>query len=126
MQRSASRTILLVDDEIEVCRIIRDYLEKKNFKVSEAHNGTEALTALNNFKPDLIILDVIMPVMGGFELLEKLKGDGSYANVPVIMLTVKSDPQHLERGISLQADFYLPKPFKLDNLMNFINLIVKD
>jgi len=126
MKKIANRTILLVDDEIEVCRIIRDYLEKNNFKVHEAHNGAEALMAIKGLKPSLIILDVIMPVMGGFELLEKLKSDESYANVPVIMLTVKSDPQHLEKGISLQADFYLPKPFELNNLMSFINLIVKD
>lgn len=126
MPRSADKAILLVDDEIEVCQVIRDYLEKKTFKVYEAHNGAEALEFLKKIKPSLIVLDVLMPVMDGFELLEELKNCPAYAGIPVIMLTVRSDPQHLGKGISLQADFYLPKPFKLDNLMNFINLIVKD
>lgn len=120
-----NKKILLVDDEIEVCKVIREYLEKKKFQVYEAHNGKEALEAIKKIVPDLIILDVLMPVMDGFEVLQKVKRNKSYADIPVIMLTVRSEPEHLNKGISLQADFYLPKPFQLGNLMSFINLIVK-
>ena len=126
MKKSINGTILLVDDEIEVCRVIRDYLEINNFKVYEAHHGAEALEFLKKIKPNLIILDVLMPVMDGFGLLKKLKNNRAYMGIPVIMLTVKSEPKNFGKGISLQADFYLPKPFKLANLRNFINLIVKE
>lgn len=120
------KKILIVDDEPDICEMITRYLERKGFAVAKAYNGKEGLEAIPKLKPDLIILDVLMPIMDGFSFLQSLKADTKYCNVPVIMLTVKGDTRHLEKGLSLQADFYLPKPFKLDNLMNFINIILKE
>lgn len=117
--------ILIVDDEPEVCRVINSFFAKKGFKISQAHNGKDALSLIGKAPPNLIILDVAMPVMDGFELLQYLKTDAKYSQIPVIMLTIKSDRRHVERGISLQADFYLSKPFNLDNLKGFVNLILK-
>lgn len=120
------KKILIVDDEAEARTVLRDYLRKKRFEVYEAHNGACALRVIEKTKPDLIILDVVMPVMDGFQTLERLKNEPKYFQIPVVMLTIKSQPQNLDTGISLQADFYLPKPFRLDNLMKFIELILKD
>lgn len=126
MEKSVTKRVLIVDDEAEVRKLISDYLKRKRFEVYEAHNGARALSVIEKTKPDLIILDVVMPVMDGFQTLERLKNEPKYLQIPVIMLTVKSQPQNLDIGISLEADFYLPKPFKLNNLMKFINLLLKE
>ncbi|MBU2102995.1 MAG: response regulator, partial [Candidatus Omnitrophica bacterium] len=97
---------------------------RKKYETHEVGSGIEALEVLNTIKPDLIILDVIMPCMDGFQLLKKLKEEPKYFTIPVIMLTVKSSSKCLDAGISLGADFYLPKPFQLSNLMKFINLVL--
>lgn len=123
--KKKERKILIIDDEPDICEMISDYLERRGFGVAKAHNGKEGLEALPKIKPDLIILDVLMPIMDGFSFLQSLKADTKYCNVPVIMLTVKSDSKDVDKGISLEADFYLSKPFKLDNLMRFVNLILK-
>lgn len=126
MEKTGDRKVLIVDDEIEVRRNVSSYLKRRRFEVYEARNGVSALKAVKKVKPDLIILDVVMPQMDGFEFLEKLKKDSLYSCIPVIMLTVKSQAEYLNKGISLNADFYLPKPFTLGNLMSFVNLILKD
>ncbi|MBU4477771.1 MAG: response regulator [Candidatus Omnitrophica bacterium] len=122
------KKILVVDDDPNICAIIEDYLIEigENYGVDKAYNGKEGLDAVSKLKPDLIILDVMMPVMNGFSFLKSLKTNKEYCDVPVIMLTTKSDPPYLEKGLSLQADFYLPKPFKMDNLMSFVNAILKE
>ncbi len=118
-----NRKVLIVDDEVELCRTISSYLKARKFATYEASNGLLALKAIDKVLPDIIILDVVMPEMDGFELLKKLKGTPRYSKIPVIMLTAKSRPEDLAKGIDLQSDFYLPKPASLKNLMNFINLI---
>ena len=120
------KIILIVDDETEARQVLCAYLQRKGFITQEAGHGKEALAAIEAQRPDLLILDLLMPVMDGFEVLRFLKASQNYKDIPVIMLTIKSDPQHLRKGISLQADFYLPKPFKLDNLMKFVKLLTKD
>lgn len=124
MNRIIKKRILIVDDEAEVRSLISTYLKQRNFIIDETENGKEAQEAIKKSKPDLIILDVLMPVMDGFTFLEKLKNNPDYADIPVIMLTVKSESENLGKGILLKADFYLPKPFKLENLMNFIKLLL--
>ena len=126
MKTKNKQHILVVDDEKEICQIISHYLEARGFLVSYAYDGEEALEMVHKQTPDLIILDVAMPKKDGFTVLGDLKSEPAFAKIPVIMLTVKSDPRHLDKGISLSADFYLPKPFKLKNLENFINLVLKD
>lgn len=77
-------------------------------------------------KPDLIALDIKMPKMDGFEFLEYIKSTPAYSDIPVIALTVQSRSMHVDKGIALGADFYLPKPFSLDNLLQFIEIIMGD
>lgn len=119
-----NKKILIVDDDPDVRDTIRAYLDEKGFIIEEACDGQEALKTLKKERPDLIILDILMPVMDGFELLKLLKTHARYSKIPVIVLSVKSDPVHIDKGVNLEADIYLPKPFTFVNLMNFINLLL--
>ncbi len=120
------KSILIVDDEEGICSMLALSLSKIGFRTSTATNGHEALEALEGGKPDLIILDVIMPKMDGFEVLKRLRARPGCSDIPVIMLTARSTPDDVNKGVELGADFYLPKPFSFDNLKNFIDLTLGD
>jgi DNA-binding response OmpR family regulator len=124
MKAAKKKRILVVDDELEICTLISDYLSPKGLDVQYVTDGKKALNNIKSRKPDLIILDIMMPVMDGFTLLSYLKSKPQHSKIPVIVLTVKSSPKYLKKGISLETEFYLPKPFQLENLMNFIDLIL--
>ncbi|MDD5585221.1 MAG: response regulator [Candidatus Omnitrophica bacterium] len=125
MKDNTTKKILIVDDEMETRRLIAVYLAKrKKYETHEAANGIEALEFLTTIIPDLIILDVVMPGLDGFSVLKRLKSSSGYATIPVIMLTARSSPSDVGRGIALEADFYLPKPFQFSNLMKFIRLVL--
>jgi two-component system KDP operon response regulator KdpE len=100
--------VLVVDDESRMINFIRMNLELEGFQVIEAGNGLEALDMLRRHIPDLIILDVMMPQLDGFETLRMLR---EFSNVPVIMLTAKGEEEDKVRGLELGADDYITKPF---------------
>ena len=102
------RKILVVDDEERMVRFIRLNLEHDGFIVAEAFNGKQALQRLRDSTPDLILLDVMMPDLDGFEVLEMIR---EISNVPVIMLTAKGEENDRVRGLELGADDYITKPF---------------
>jgi len=77
-------------------------------------------------RPDLITLDIKMPKMDGFKFLEYVRSTPGYLDIPVIALTVQSHSRYVDKGITLGADFYLPKPFSLNNLMQFIEIVLGD
>jgi len=121
----SKKRILIVDDEEDILRLLSDFLTEKGFIVDTASDGKEALKQVASRKPDLITLDEVMPVMDGFEFLKALRSKKAYSAIPVIMLTFRSKDKDLETGISLGADFYLPKPFSFENLMDFIKLVLE-
>ncbi|MDI6769820.1 MAG: response regulator transcription factor [Anaerolineales bacterium] len=102
------RKILVVDDEERMVRFIRLNLEHDGFVVAEAFNGKQALQRLRDATPDLILLDVMMPDLDGFEVLQMIR---ETSNVPVIMLTAKGEEDDRVRGLELGADDYITKPF---------------
>ena len=108
-------TILVVDDEPRLIDLIHLNLELEGFHVLEAANGYEALERLKEDLPDLIILDVMMPEMDGFETLKRIR---EVSNVPVIMLTVRQEEGDRIRGLDLGADDYLTKPFSPRELLS--------
>lgn len=114
--------ILVVDDEEHIRELIRFYLDKEGFYTVEASNGEEALDKLENEYIDLAIVDVMMPVMDGFELVEEMK---QFKDIPVIMLTAKSQSTDKLRGFSLGIDDYVTKPFDPDELMARVKTIMK-
>jgi two-component system KDP operon response regulator KdpE len=100
--------ILVVDDEARMVRFVRMNLELEGYQVSTAANGTEALDKVREELPDLVLLDVMMPEMDGYETLERIR---QVSSVPVIMLTVKAEEEDKVRGLELGADDYVTKPF---------------
>ena len=107
------RRILVVDDEERMVRFIRMNLEHDGFQVSEAFNGKQAIQRLRDINPDLILLDVMMPDIDGFEVLETIR---EASNVPVIMLTAKGEEDDRVRGLELGADDYITKPFDIEDI----------
>ena len=115
MSPGKSRTILVVDDEPRMVRFVRMNLELEDYKVSTASSGMEAIDKVREQIPDLVILDVMMPEMDGYETLERIR---QISNVPVIMLTVKAEEEDKVRGLELGADDYVTKPFSPRELMS--------
>lgn len=116
------RKILIVDDEERIVRFIRINLEHDGFMVSEAYTGKQALEALRDEIPDLMLLDIMMPDMDGFEVLELVREINS---VPVIMLTAKSEENDRVRGLELGADDYISKPFSPRELTSRIKAVLR-
>lgn len=105
-------TILVVEDQEEIAALLRFKLKNSGYEVVLAENGKLGLETARNNPPDLIILDVMMPVMNGLETLKELKGDPILKSVPVIMMTAQSTEPEIVRGLELGADDYITKPFR--------------
>jgi len=109
--------VLVVDDHPPMVKLIRDALEKEGYLVLSAQNGAEGLRVAAAHRPDLVILDVEMPVMNGFEVLRALKLKVGTRALPVIMFTVHKDPQDLLAGWMGGADQYLTKPCRIEEVV---------
>jgi two-component system phosphate regulon response regulator PhoB len=104
-------TILVVDDELPIIELIQYNLKKEGFTVLTAENGARALELARSEKPDLIILDLMLPDMGGFDICRILRNDSSTARIPIIMATAKTSDSDIVSGLELGADDYITKPF---------------
>jgi two-component system KDP operon response regulator KdpE len=116
------RRILVVDDEPRMIHFIRLNLEHDGFDVVEASSGTQALAQLRDRLPDLVLLDVMMPDLDGFETLRLLR---EFSTVPVIMLTAKGDEEDRVRGLELGADDYVTKPFSPRELVSRVRAVLR-
>jgi diguanylate cyclase (GGDEF)-like protein len=103
-------TILVVDDNSKNLRLLKDILEDENFTVFTANNGLPVLKMTHDIKPDIILLDVMMPGMDGFEVCKLLKGDYEIKNIPVIMVTAKTESADLKKALEIGAFDYIKKP----------------
>src|SRR5512146_832101 len=117
-----NRLIMVVDDEERMARFIRLNLEHDGFQVVEAFRGMEAIQKLRDSLPDLIILDVMMPDLDGFEVLKMIRETSS---VPVIMLTAKGEEDDRVRGLELGADDYVTKPFSPRELVSRVKAVLR-
>jgi DNA-binding NarL/FixJ family response regulator len=109
-------TILVVDDESAIRLSVSDYLEMSGYSVIAAENGERALEMLERYHPHLIVTDVTMPQIDGYELVRKIRQRPEFRLLPVIFLTARTDTHERIRGYQLGGDLYLPKPFDLDEL----------
>lgn len=116
--------ILTVDDETNIRRLVQVNLQRAGYRVTMACDGIEALECIRQERPDLVVLDVMMPRMDGFEVLRRLKVDVSTAELPVIMLTAKAQDADIFRGWQSGADCYLTKPFNPTELLAFVKRIL--
>ena len=105
--------ILVIDDDPTLSRLLTLYLERVGYEIISAFGGAEGLVQFNRHRPDLVVLDVMMPTTDGWEVLERLRAE---SDVPVIMLTAKVMPHDVVHGLQLGADDYIRKPFNLEEL----------
>jgi len=114
------KKVLVVDDEKFVRELIKIKLGRCGLTVTEATNGLEAVEMAPRLKPDIILMDVMMPKMNGFEACEKLKSMPETARIPIVMLTARGEQMNLEKGLSLGATDYMSKPFSPQKLAELV------
>jgi two-component system alkaline phosphatase synthesis response regulator PhoP/two-component system response regulator VicR len=117
------KKILAVDDEKHIVRLVQVNLERAGYEVVTANDGREALQKVQEEKPDLVVLDVMMPYMDGFEVLQNLRRNPSTREIPVIMLTAKAQDADVFKGWQSGVDCYLTKPFNPMELLSFVKRI---
>lgn len=115
-----SKKILLVDDEPNILMSLEFMMAKAGYQVYVARNGQEALAILGDAYPDLVVLDIMMPDVDGYEICRFIREQPSIQDTSVIFLSAKSRPEDIEKGLALGADRYLTKPFSTKKLMNTI------
>jgi DNA-binding NarL/FixJ family response regulator len=109
-------TILVVDDDLGTRLSISDYLELSGYSVITADDGQEALVMVDEYHPDLIVTDIVMPRMNGYELVRRVRQQPAFRLLPVILLTARTKTQERILGYQSGCDLYLPKPFELEEL----------
>ena len=112
--------ILVVDDEEDVRVFLKKRLEKHNFKVSTAATGEECLDAIHECEPDLILLDIVMPYMYGYEVVQKLKQDAKTRNIPILMHSVRKESNSIFKSMELGSIDYVIKPVSFETLLRVI------
>ena len=116
------KLVLIVDDKFSVTRMISEYLESKGFKILVANNGVQALTEARIHHPDLILLDIMMPHMDGYEFIKIFRSESS---TPIILITAKIEETDKVIGLELGADDYITKPFSLAELVARIHAVLR-
>jgi len=114
-------TVVVADDDAVLRGLLVLNLEAEGLNVHEAENGAQALQFALTHRPDLIVLDVMMPVHDGLKVLRALKDEPTTTDIPVVLLTARAAPAEIEEGWEAGADYYLNKPFHIDQLLDFID-----
>ena len=120
------KKILVVDDEAEIVKALQIKLEVSGYEVLIAYDGEEGLERVRKEKPDLLILDLILPEVGGYKVCDLLKADARYDKIPIIMLTAKTQEEDIWVGEEVGADAYITKPFEYQVLLSEIKKLLKD
>ena len=121
----SKKKILLVDDEKDLVNIVKFRLEVNNYEVITAYDGNEALEKARSTKPDLIILDLMLPKIDGYKVCGLLKKDARYTRIPIIMFTAKAQEEDVKLGHEVGADAYITKPFEPHVLLTKIQDLIK-
>jgi len=124
-EKFVSKTILVVDDEEEILTLVSKILSE-DYRVERARNGLEMFQVLESVKPDLILLDVMMPASEGYELCRQLKSASATQDIPVVLLTVLATPASVRKGMEMGASAYLTKPFDPFVLGREIKTLLQD
>ena len=122
---TSSKRIFIIDDESDLTDLLRYQLKREGFKVEARNDPFAALSAARDFGPDLIVLDVMMPDMDGFQLLRMFRSDNLLSEIPVVMLTARAGVEDRIKGLESGADDYLGKPFDAKELVLRIRVILK-
>lgn len=119
------KKILLVEDEQDILHLVKHYLEKESFRTVVAMTGLEALKKVVEDKPDLVILDLMLPEMNGLEICKRLRSDSNTAMLPIVMLTAKAEESDTIVGLELGADDYVTKPFSPKTLVARVKALLR-
>ncbi len=125
MTTPTSDRVLVVDDEADIVALVAYHLAKAGYKVSTASTGADALSLARQERPALIVLDLMLPGMSGYQVLEQLRGDSSLHDIAVLMLTARREEADRIQGLSLGADDYLTKPFSPQELVLRVGAILR-
>ncbi|HYQ48082.1 MAG TPA: response regulator [Thermodesulfovibrionales bacterium] len=112
--------ILIIDDEPQIVRALELLMQREGFEIRSAGDGIEALHAIEDAAPDLILLDLMMPRMDGFELCQKIRSNPAWKNMIIVILTAKGRDIEREKGMALGADHYVTKPFSTREVVQLI------
>ena len=119
-----SKRVLVVDDEESMLKIVRYALEEAGFRVETAPDAEEAGRLVRSFRPDLVVLDVMLPGMNGFEVCQRIRGEPRWRGTRILMLTAKGRDTEVQKGLALGADAYVTKPFSTKDLVVQIRMLL--
>ncbi len=125
MNGQAERTVLIVEDEEALATLLRYNLEREGYRVFEARDGEDALLLADEAKPDLVLLDWMLPKLSGIEICRRLRGRGHMRNVPIVMLTARGEESDRIRGLDIGADDYIVKPFSMNELLARVRAVMR-
>lgn len=118
--------VLIVDDEPNIVLSLEFLMEQAGFEVVTAEDGEQALARVNESQPDLLLLDISLPGMSGFDVLERLRGEAATAQLAIIMLTAHGRDVEREKGMALGADDYITKPFSTQSLVEKVKALLSE
>lgn len=121
-----AKKIMVVDDEPYIARVIKFKLEQEGYTVISANDGQSGLQKIKEEKPDLVLLDVMMPGLSGYEVCQKIKEDADLAGIPVVILTAKGQERDREQGLTMGASDYITKPFSPNRLLELVKNMIGD
>jgi len=121
----SKQTILVVDDEQDLLDLIEYNLKKEGFKVLKAENGEQGIMAAREHKPNLVLLDIMMPKMGGIEVCDQMRSDPELKHIPIIFLTARSDERTEIEGLDKGADDFITKPISTTKLISRIKAVLR-
>jgi len=119
-----SQHILIVDDEKNIAISVDYLLRREGYQVSVAHDGEEGLRLIRSDRPDLVLLDIMMPKLNGFQVCEAVRQDPALAGIRIVMLTAKGRDAEKEKGLALGADAYITKPFSTRELVSQVKTLL--
>lgn len=116
--------VLVVDDEPEITEIVEAFLSEAGYIVSSENSPQRAIAKVNEFSPDVILLDIMMPEMDGYDVCQQIKRQPNFANVPIIFLTGKDRADDMGRSFKVGGDMFIKKPFSCERLLEIVNIVV--
>lgn len=116
-----AKRVLIADDEPNIVTSLEFLMERNGYEVKVARNGEEALAYVKTFKPDLILLDVMMPLKSGFEVCQTIRENAAWNHIKIIMLTAKGRDVEAAKGLALGANMYITKPFSTKDLLTQVH-----
>jgi DNA-binding response OmpR family regulator len=122
---SEGKKVLIVDDNPTLATTLEMILELKGFTIATANDGITGLKKITEEKPDIVILDVMLPGMDGFQVCENAKADSNTKDIPIIMLTGKDTGDDFDKALEKKADWYIVKPYNIEHLMGVFEKLLK-